>query len=257
MTNPSASDVARRLEILKYQVIYSMTVPPEEILAELSSRWSVEEKDSFQANLKSVSDKFVEAMKIGQLWEDMTLSEQQFLSSIPPNIVHQQHINAMWNQESVAVLMWSLGVIEKLPPYDTQTERETMKLIPDADLDYFVSSAQLRPDDELEKRRAEAELWHWRARNRQLIDEKRTLPENSSFASFDQIVQDVAEKAFEQGDIFQVLEKDFVAMGKPYRDLEVDQWHEIFSIAIERHRAFNWVCGYANENKWDETPTDT
>jgi len=26
---------------------------------------------------------------------------------------------------------------------------------------------------------------------------------------------------------------------------------------MERHKALNWLCGFAPGNRWDETPTDT
>ena len=42
-----------------------------------------------------------------------------------------------------------------------------------------------------------------------------------------------------------------------YRDLTDEEWSSIRSIAFERHFALNWLCGYAPDNRWDETPTDT
>jgi len=45
--------------------------------------------------------------------------------------------------------------------------------------------------------------------------------------------------------------------GKAYRDLSAHEWHEVGSIAVQRHFTLNWLCGYAPENRWDETPTDT
>ena len=48
---------------------------------------------------------------------------------------------------------------------------------------------------------------------------------------------------------------DFPAFGTGYRELEPDQYAEALSIAYERHRALNWLCGYGKS--WHETPTDT
>ncbi len=46
-------------------------------------------------------------------------------------------------------------------------------------------------------------------------------------------------------------------MGKAYRDLDDDEWSTVSSIAMERHFALNWLSGYAPNNNWDETPTET
>lgn len=54
-----------------------------------------------------------------------------------------------------------------------------------------------------------------------------------------------------------VVDRDFAAQGKAYRDLTDDEWSEVQSISIERHLALNWVCGYAPNNRWEETRTDT
>jgi hypothetical protein len=50
---------------------------------------------------------------------------------------------------------------------------------------------------------------------------------------------------------------DFLAFGKAYRDLTKAEYLKATSIAMERHRAFNWLCGLAPGNRWSETPTET
>ena len=66
-----------------------------------------------------------------------------------------------------------------------------------------------------------------------------------------------AGKVARKGDLTQCIEEDFPAKGKAYRSLTPEEWQEVNSIAVERHLAFNWLCGYAPGNRWDETPTDT
>ena len=66
-----------------------------------------------------------------------------------------------------------------------------------------------------------------------------------------------ATAAQERGDIAQVFEGDFPAFGKPYHRATSDEYSILTSIAMERHRAFNWLCGMAPGNRWHETPTDT
>jgi hypothetical protein len=256
MVKPTASDVAKRLIILKYQVVHSMALPPDEVLQKLFQQWSIEEQRKF-SNFKNRSDELIASMKSNGLWSCMTKEEKEFLGSVPPKVKKQQHLNAMWRLESVIVLMWSLGLVKDFPPFDTQSDPEILKQIPYLDIDKFFSSAALLPDNEIERMRSLAELWHWRSRTRQLIESKTRPQEILGVASFDQIVENVAQEADKRGDLAQVIERDFVAKGKAYRELSHEDWSEVFSITIERHHALNWICGYAARNAWDKTPTDT
>ena len=48
---------------------------------------------------------------------------------------------------------------------------------------------------------------------------------------------------------------DFPAFGGGYRELSPEQHAEALSIAYERHRALNWLCGAGEDLA--QTPTDT
>ena len=72
-----------------------------------------------------------------------------------------------------------------------------------------------------------------------------------------QMLQIVSTKAAEGGDFGSPIGGDFPAFDKPYRDLAPEEFSIATSIAIERHRALKWLCGYAPDNRWTETPTDT
>jgi hypothetical protein len=63
--------------------------------------------------------------------------------------------------------------------------------------------------------------------------------------------------ANEKGLLEQIIYEDFAVWGKAYRDLSSDEWSEIRFLSLERHRAFNWLCGYASSGDWATTPTDT
>ena len=54
----------------------------------------------------------------------------------------------------------------------------------------------------------------------------------------------------------EIADEDCAAFGKPYRELTEDEWQMTTSITVERHFALNWLCGYAPNNRWDDTPTD-
>ena len=74
--------------------------------------------------------------------------------------------------------------------------------------------------------------------------------------SLGDIVRMAAQNAAADG-LFEAIDGDFPAFGRPYAQLTADEWFQVTSIAMERHRALNWLCGYAPGNKWEETPTDT
>ena len=125
-----------------------------------------------------------------------------------------------------------------------------------------MKEARLLPAEAIDALRSTAELWHWRSRTRQLIEEGPPLqppPEMLSIGmrTYDDIVRMAAESAAKDGTIAETKDGDFVALGKPYRSLTADEWSTVRSITIERHFALNWLCGYAPGNRWDETPTDT
>ena len=123
----------------------------------------------------------------------------------------------------------------------------------------LAASAGLRPPEELEAARSIAEMWHWRSRTRQLLEEGRPFPPMPGlpFTSWDSVVRFTAPRAAERGSIPTPIDEDFPAFGRAYRDLTADEWSQAHSIALERHRALNWLCGRAPGNRWDETPTDT
>jgi hypothetical protein len=257
MAKPTPQQVAQRLIILKYQVVHALALPPRELLDNIYSKWSKEEQNKLTDGFKERSQQLIESMKSNQLWNMMTHEEKEFLESALPNIKSQQHLNAMWRLESVAVLLWSLGIVKEFPPFDTQSDIELLELIPYEDIHKFIYEAILLPDEVIERKRSLAELWHWRSINRQLLEMNKIPPLNSSYPSFDQIVQEVANEAFKQGDLSNVVDNDSLAKGKSYRNLVDEEWSEVRSITIERHHALNWPCGYAKANMWDKTPTNT
>ena len=187
----------------------------------------------------------------------MTKEEQEFIRSLPPKIKFQQHVNATWRLESAVVLGWALGMITDFPSFDNQSNSEILKKIPHEGISDFINGSRLLPDNEIEQKRSLAELWHWRSRTRQLVEEQRVPPKETGFSTFDQIVQHVANAAYKQGDLSKIINNDFCAKDKSYRDLTEDEWSEVRSITMERHYALNWISGYARGNKWDKTPTNT
>ncbi len=75
--------------------------------------------------------------------------------------------------------------------------------------------------------------------------------------SIEDVIRLAAEEAVSRGDLAEALGDDFPIFGGPYRDSSADEWAQATSIAMERHKALNWLCGYTPQNRWDEVPTDT
>ncbi len=258
---PSAEQVAKRLIVLKYVVGYAITTPPRDMLKQWLENWSESEQTKFAHDAEVRRDEYWGHLRALGLWGALSPQEREFASTTMLTMTHQQHLNGMWRIEAVQVLMWAIGLVTSLPPYDTRANHDLLKMIPSEAIERFVNSARLLPSVEIDQARDLAELWHWRGRTRQLIEEGHTLDPNpkmraAGLETFDDIVRLTARRCKEEG-WFEVIDDDFAAHGKPYRNLPAEQWVEIRSITMERHFALNWLCGYAPNNQWDKTPTDT
>ena len=75
--------------------------------------------------------------------------------------------------------------------------------------------------------------------------------------TINKVIQMASGKAAENGVFPAPIGNDFPAFNKAYRDLSAEEYSIANSIARERHRAFNWLCGLAPGNRWTETPTET
>lgn len=164
----------------------------------------------------------------------------------------QEAIDVSWGNESAGVFLWAISAVDDLPPYDTRFESLPSLvplLAPTAD---FRQAARLRPADEIKRARDLAELWHWRSRTKKLQLDGDPQPEG---IDLDAVARQSASFAHAEGSIPAPVDGDFPAYGKAYRDLDDDEYAEATAIAMERHRAFNWMCGYGSD--WDHVPTDT
>ena len=148
------------------------------------------------------------------------------------------------------------GLVERLPQYDTQSDVEHLKRLPSDGIVGLIRNATLRDADLISKTRDVAELWHWRSRARQLQESGRPVQLPNDLTLRD-VVRMAAEKAAADGLFETALAGDFPAFGRPYVQLTADEWSEVNSIAMERHKVLNWLCGHAPANKWEDTPTDT
>jgi len=180
--------------------------------------------------------------------------ERALLSAPAGKWTRQDIANASWRAESVGILLWAVGLIKSIPPYDKEFEQP--EVIQRLDMLYaspdYVRRLALRSAQEIGKAREIAEHWHWRSRTTQIQREGVQAPPG---ITFDRIIEVSAIGGYEDGMNPAPIENDFPAFGKPYRSLTEAEYSLASSIAMERHFALNWLCGFSKD--WDDTPTDT
>ncbi len=254
MPNPTSKAVYSRLRALHVVVVHALSSPPPEFVEQV--RQSPEESEKTQsAYLEKIS-----SLQKSKVWNWMTDREQAFLTSDPLNLDPEEQIALSWRIEAAQVLLWALGLLDELPAYGPMAEHEIFQSVPDYSWKLIYNGPQLRSPKEILAARDTAELWHWRARTRQLSDSTPELPPEilqAGYATYDDIVRETARSAHEQNVIPELIEEDFAVEEKAYRDLEEDLADQVHSIIMERHFALNWLCGYASRNRWEETPTST
>jgi len=259
---PNSKDIYRRLMILKYVISHSYRNISLSAINHAAINWTDSDKDSFERELKKNMHETVSSMQDFGLWKYSTQKEKDFLSSYGNNMDSMSQMNASWRMEAAIILMWALKIIDNYPDLNGPTNPETLKKVEIKKIGLFSSDFNLQPYKEVSHMRDILEAWHWRVNTRRLIqDNYKFEPDanmkKSGINSLEDIVRMTAKSAYESGDIKEIIDRDFVYKGQPFRDLSTDDFHEATSIIIERHYALNWLCGYAPNNNWEETPTDT
>ncbi len=246
----------KRAIILKYIFVTNLATPPIDDLASVMSQWTPEERSRFATDTAQMSMRNVDYLKAAGLWRDVEEDERRFLQTGIDQITPQQRIDASWLAESIVCLLWALQIVPELPSYDQEAGHEPVKMLPATSIKDLVKQARLRPQKEIKKQRDIAELWHCRARTRRLQEEGQ-LHGQFGGLTIEQIIEFSASKGAENGDLPRPIESDFPAMKKPYRDLSFEEFAMLTSIAQERHKAFNWLCGLSPSGRWVDTPTET
>lgn len=260
--NPGAKDAYRRLMVLKYLISRAYRSQATQYIDQNFNQLTDKEKSEIDTDFNKNRDETISSLKGFGLWEYVTPSEKSFFSLSAPEITEEAQINASWRMEAAAVLMWALNLIDCLPDIDMQADTDLLRLVKIRKIGFIYDGPKLRPPGEISQLRNIIETWHWRVNTRRLIESDYDFQPTESMqergiSSLDDIVKMTASRAYENGDINEFIEDDFVFRGQPFRSLTNDDFYEATSIIIERHHALNWLCGYAPKNAWDETPTDT
>lgn len=259
-TPPSARDAAVRYIVLNRIAVSALIAPPREMLESMMAPWSEEDRQQFVVDCEEQRDTFWQSLKNFELWEYLTPRELEFTQATMHTMSERQQVDAIWRVEAAQVLLWAVGAIDEIPPYDSPADHEVLKQHPNCSVPEFIERATLRPREEIGRARDIAELWHWRSRTRQLI-ERGDVPHEelakAGMRSFDDIVRITARAAYNEHSLSACIDEDFPALGKAYSKLTDEEWFTVRSITMERHFALNWLCGYAPGNDWDRTPTET
>ena len=254
---PSAQDALRRAMILTHIHVKAVSAPPDEIIARLAEKRSEADRARFMAGMQSLNDTQQVRIRTAGLWEYLDESELAFMQTGALELSMRQRIDASWVIESIGCLCWALGYLKQLPPYDQQAGKEVIAFPKGERAASLLARAQLRERDEIDRQRDWAELWHWRCRTHMLLGTGEIQPALPNGTPMTEIIRLTAVSAAEDGVFPAPIKDDFPVFGKPFRLVDQEQIFSLTSIARERHKAFNWLCGYAPANRWAETPTDT
>ena len=257
---PGLEQAKARAFILRHVAVYARANPPPAVSAEAFARWSEEERIAALRQTEIDRESFWGLL--GPLRAQLSPREREFAGTNMTTMTQAQRVVASWRTEALQTLLWALGTVPEIPPYDQAAGDAPIKGHSAAAFDSALATAQLRPLAELATSRGIAETWLWRARTRQLIEAGTPLPQSpqllqAGIKTYDDIVRATAKLAFERGTIREIIDGDFPILGKAYRAASEKEYHLARSIAMERLFVLNWLCGRAPDGRWDETPTDT
>jgi hypothetical protein len=123
-TPPNAAAVMARVIILKYLFVRALAMPPPEYHAECKERWTKNELNEFLIEEQKRTAQLIERLRQNGLWNAMGHEERNFMEMRPTEVAQKMLIDASWSIESIVCLLWALGLISELPPYDQQADPE-------------------------------------------------------------------------------------------------------------------------------------
>jgi hypothetical protein len=173
-------------------------------------------------------------------WESSALSQPL------GQLDNQARVNGSWASEGLAVLGWALRRYN-LPPHDTCVDPQALTttlgfLQPAASL---VGTASIRPVEEIQSGADRAFAVHWRLRQFSLSRAHMDFADFARTAWFGPLnIEGVA-----------LAESDLSIGGAPIARAAADALRTASSIAVERHKAFNWLLGY--DEVYSEVDTST
>jgi hypothetical protein len=228
---PSPEKVARRAIVLSVVACRGFT-----------------ERDRTNPEAKALAEKASEWLSDIGLWDELTEWEAQVLAAPFGELQEKDEINASWLIEASVVMAWALRATD-LPAYNEQCDpadaATSLGFMQSAD-QTVLANPRLRSQDELNEFNWFIYNVHWRIRDFTFNKRKYDF-------------EDLAHKAWGEPVLkfgLTLLESDLAVQGMPlYKSNEVAS-RTLGSITRERHRASNWLVGYASGDFYEVT-TDT
>jgi hypothetical protein len=163
-------------------------------------------------------------------------------------IERQDHINAMWRVEGLAVVAWALHLYE-LPPDDELVVPvdlyDSIGLFNVEKAREVLVSPNLRSAEELAATQTHLLMLHWRLRDFSI------RPWAMDFVSFS---KSCWVGSFDVS-AYRIANNDLAIGSVAIADAEDDALRKVSSLALERHLAINWLMGYSEIYSQTDTST--
>ncbi len=170
--------------------------------------------------------------------DELESHERTILYTTEKNLSEQDCLNSVWALEALVVLAWALEQFE-LPPYDQLVETDDL-LQALSFLDVPLSkqklaTAKLRAKADLFRYQEEIFAFDWR-----MVDYR----VNSKVVDFEQI--EIGGKPFDLS-WAKLIDGDLSLQGDRIDIADENLVGAVCSLAMERHKASNWLSGYATQ----------
>ena len=156
-------------------------------------------------------------------------------------------VNGLWVQEAAHALAWGLHLVPNLLPVDTRmewSEESLNELMSLPDPASWRTNAILRDPEQCDFAARVVETWYWRLR---------VLEKDDSQSTWEYALK-LLSRAAKLGDVTLAADGDLLCTnGVSLKDYE--EIDSVKSIAMERLKALNWLCGH--ERTYSRVTSDT
>lgn len=168
--------------------------------------------------------------------EELEPREKEILYTAEQKLFQQDCINSVWLLEALVVIAWALD-LAPLPPYDQLVETdellEELSFLDVEGCKQKLSGASLRPKEDLDRYHEQIFAYDWR-----MVDYRI----NSKTVDYANV--NIGLKAFDLS-WAKLIDGDLALQGKRIDLADSHLFGAMCSLAMERHKASNWLQGYA------------
>ena len=141
---PDASAVMGRVIILKNLLVKGIATVPHGYLATCKERWTKGEWTEFLDGERKQNMQAIVRLRQSGLWNAMEQEERSLIQASSTEFTRQMLVDARWSVESIVCLLWALGYISELLPYDQQADTELTNRLPKEAAQVLMKRAVLR-----------------------------------------------------------------------------------------------------------------